>query len=712
MSWASLTARVETFRYPTSRVQVVRETFHGVEVVDPYRWLEDPSSAETRAWVAAQNRLTKRVLSAPTLRRALYRQFLSLARHDLVPLRTPPLPSRRPGTATRTRYFLLRRPPRAQQPVLYCRDGPEGPLRTVVDPQAEEPGDTTSILQATPSWDGTKVLFGLSVDGSDRTALRVRTVRPRRELDRVPNVRYANVAWLHDASGFYYSNWPEPGKIGSGRRPHVFFHRAGTAPATDLPIFGQAFDPTQGVADLVLDPHDDHLVILVERLSVSSDLYHLDLRRGGEVRPLVTGLGSFFVGEGSTFIREGRVLCVTDHRAPRRRVVSIPIESPAESSWVELVPETEGILEGMALVGDRMVLHYLEDASSRLRVCAMDGTPAREIPLPGVGTVLGPPGEEEGDEAVFSFTSFQVPTTLFRCRLSRGPPTVLDRSPLPSPRSWLRTRQVHYASKDGTQVSMFLVHRKTLRPEGRTPTLLHGYGGFGISLSPMFDYGVLPFLRDGGILAVPNLRGGGEYGKAWHDDGTRERKQNVFDDFASAAAWLIEEGYSDPEHLAIHGVSNGGLLVGALITQRPELFRAAVCGVPLLDMLRYHRFDGGPLWVPEYGSSEDPEAFPYLWEYSPYHRVRPEVAYPAVLLTTADTDTRVNPLHARKMAARLQASSSSGLPVLLRTERKAGHGFGKSVRQTVEELTDVWTFLYSQLGMHSHPEDPPRRTGT
>ena len=606
------------------------------------------------------------MLSGPSFREDLRRRFFALAQQDRLPLWSPPLPPRTSATGTRSRYFQLRRPPGAQQPVLYFRDGARGRLRVVVDPHAEGPGGTTSILQAEPSWDGSRVVFGLSVHGSDRTELRVRAVSPRRDFDRVPNVRYASVAWLRDARGFYYSNWPEPGNgVGKGR-PHVFFHRIGTPAASDTAIFGEGLGDTEGVSDLVLDPLDTHLVILVERISSSSDLYHLDLARGGGVRPLVTGLDSFFLGDGSMVIREGRLIAVTDHEAPHRRVVSIPIATPEESSWKELVPESDGILEGMAVVGDRMVLRYLEDASTRLRVSRLDGTSLEDIPLPGLGTVFGPPGETEGDEAMFAFTSFHLPTTIYRYSLSRRSTTVLDRSPIPSPRSWLTTRQVHYPSKDGTDISMFLVHRKGWRPDGRSPTLLEGYGGFGFSLTPYFDYAVLPFLEDGGVFAVPNLRGGGEYGKAWHDAGTRARKQNVFDDFAAAAEWLVREGYTDPTHLAIKGLSNGGLLVGALLTQRPELFRAVICGVPLADMLRYQLFDGGPLWVPEYGSSDDPEAFAYLWKYSPYHHVRAGVRYPAVLVTTADTDTRVNPLHARKMTARLQASSVSGLPVLLR----------------------------------------------
>lgn len=693
-----MTSESPPLHYPPSPIQEVRDFYHGIEVIDPYRWLEDGSSAETGAWVNAQDLLAREVLSGSPLRAALHREFSLLARRDLVPF-WPVLPPRKLATRGTTRYFQLRRSPRAQQPALYYRDGARGRRRLVVNPESEGPGRTTSLLQASPSWDGSMVNFGLSQDGSDRTALRVRTINSHRDSDRISGVRYATVAWLHDGSGFYYSNWPEPGEDNRAGRSHVFFHRLGTPSRSDVPIFGESLESTQSVSDLVIDPPDDHLVILVERLSASTDLYHLDLRREGPVRPLVTGLGALFLGEGCMAIRDGHVIGVTEHRAPRRRVVSIPIDRPSEKYWTELVPEAEGILEGMAVVGEWLVLRYLQSASNRLAVHALDGSPEKEIRLPGLGTVTGPPGEVDGDGAVFSFTSFAVPPTFYQCRISTGRLAVLDRSPFADARSWLVTRQVRYPSKDGTEVSMFLVHRRSLRPTGQIPTLLEGYGGFGVSLSPLFNYGLLPFLRDGGLYAFPNLRGGGEYGKAWHDGGKRERKQNVFDDFASGAEWLIRSGYSDPAHLAIKGASNGGLLVGAALTQRPELFRAAVCGVPVLDMLRYQRFDGGALWAPEYGSSDDPDDFRYLWKYSPYHQVRSGVGYPAVLLTTADTDTRVNPMHARKMTARLQAASTSGRPILLRTERKAGHGFGKSVEQTVEALTDTWTFLYDQLGL-------------
>lgn len=676
----------------------LRENFHGVEVADPYRWLEDTALPETQEWVREQDQLARKVLSALPFRDALYREFLSLAGQDTVPLPSLYPPRAPPGTG-RTRYFHLRLPRRAQQPVLFYRDGPRGRSRAVVDPRREGPGSTTSILQVIPSWSGSKVVFGLSVHGSDRTALRVRSVGARRDLEKIPDIRYANVAWLHDGSGFYYSTWPEPGPKGPQRSPHVFFHGLGTSAKSDRPLFGQVLDARQSVADLVLDPEDRGLLIAVERLSSSSDLYYLDRTRSEPVRPLVTGLGALFLGGGSMVVRGGLVICVTDHRAPRRRVVAIPIARPDEDSWRELVPEAEDVLDGMALLGGRLVLRYLRGAASRLEVRALDGTRAREIPLPGLGTVFWPFGEFEGEEAVFTFSSFEVPPTNFRCRLSQGRPTVLDRSLLRSPRPWLTTRQVRCRSRDGTEVPMFLVHRRRFRPNGRAPALLEGYGGFGLSYLPFFEYSILPFVRDGGVYAVANLRGGGEYGKPWHEDGKRERKQNVFDDFAAAAEWLVGEGYSDSSRLAIKGRSNGGLLVGALLTQRPELFRASVCGAPVLDMLRYHRFDGGALWEPEYGCADEPQAFEYLWKYSPYHRVRDGVSYPATLITTADTDTRVNPLHARKMAARLQAATSADSPILLRTEHNAGHGFGRSVRQVAEELADTWSFVYDQLGL-------------
>jgi prolyl oligopeptidase len=688
----------EALRYPASPVRAVRDTYHGVEVVDPYRWLEDPSSHEVRLWVAAQDRLARRVLSASPFRASLRREFLSIVRGDRIPARGLFAPRTGP-TGSGSRFFWLSRPGSSAQTALHYLDSlSDRPIR-ILDPIETDRSGTTSILEVSPAWDGSKVAYGLSVHGTDVTTLHVRDVRSSRTSDRIPNVRFTNIAWRHDGSGFYYSNWPGPGMAGRKGKAQVFFHRLRSPAAEDRPIFGEGFHPTQGVSDLVVSPDDRHLIIFVERLSASTELYALDLDEGREVRPMVLGLPALFIGDGNSAVRAGRLIAVTDHHAPKRRVVSIPIDDPRESSWKELVPEDADILEGISVVGNRMVLRYLHNASSRLVVCAADGTRLREVPLPGIGTVYPPTGEGSGDQAVITYLSFQTPRTLFRFRPDRGPLRVLG-SPSASIRgASLSTELVRYRSRDGTEVTMFLVRNKRAKRGSPGPALLEGYGGFGISVTPYFDPGVLPFLRDGGMYAVPQLRGGAENGSAWHDAGKREKKQNVFDDFIAAAEWLIEEGYTDPDHLAIAGGSNGGLLVGATVTQRPELFRAVVCAVPVLDLLRYQLFDGGSLWVPEYGSAEDPDDFAYLLKYSPYHQVRQGIRYPAILLMTADTDNRVNPMHARKMAARLQSATSSTRPILLRTERKTGHGFGKSVEQRADQLTDFWSFLYDQLGI-------------
>jgi prolyl oligopeptidase len=672
----------------------------GEEVADPYRWLEDGTLRETKQWVDSQDRLARGILAASPSRRSLERGFRALARYDLIPPYAV-LPPRRDPDTGKTRFFWLRRGRGKKQSALRYQDGLRTSSKVAIDPLRSDPRGTTSLLEVSPSWDGSLVLYGLSVHGSDRTELKVRDVRSGKSFDRIPDIRYACVAWRHDGTGFYYSTWDEPGRTASKRTSpaRLFFHRLRTPWTADVPLFGEGLAPTQGISDLVIDPHDRHLVVFVEELSESTDLYHLDLVVGGNARPLVAGLKSLVLGEGNASIRDDRLIAVTEHRAPKRRVVAIPLERPDEASWRELVPETDDVLDGMAVVGGEMILRYLREGSSRLVVRRMDGNGHREIPLPGIGSVVWPPKESGGDEAAFGFVSFDTPPTLYRLGPVTGRLAVFDRSRIPLPRGGLDTRLVRYPSKDGTEVSMFVVRRKGARNDGPSPSVLEAYGGFGIALSPRFDLGLLPFLRNGGVYAAPQIRGGGERGRAWHDAGRRERKQNTFDDFIAAAEWLIRENYTDPRHLAIRGASNGGLLVGAAITQRPELFRAAVCAVPLLDMLRYHRFDGGALWVPEYGSPDDPEMFPYLRAYSPYHRVRPGVRYPAVLLMTADTDTRVNPLHARKMAARLQAASSSGLPVLLRTERRTGHGFGKSVDQIVDSFTTNWSFLYDQLGI-------------
>ena len=687
-----------SLKYPVSAVRQVRDTYHGVEVVDPYRWLEESSSREVRLWVAAQDRIARKVLSASPLRSSLRREFLSLVRSDRIPPRG--LFGPRTGPAgTGSRFFWLRRPAGSVQPALHYLDSASSRPKRALDPTETDRSGTTSILEISPAWDGSRVAYGLSVHGTDLTNLRVRDLRSSRSTDRIPNVRYTCIAWRHDGAGFYYSNWPGTGIAGRKGKAQLFFHRLHSPSASDRPIFGEDFDTTQGISDLVVSPDDRHLVIFVERLSSSTDLYSLDLDDGGEVKPMVLGLNALFIGEGSSAIRAGRLIAVTDHRAPNRRVVSIAIEDPGEGTWKELVPENADTLEGISLVGDRMVLRYLHNASSRLVVFTADGARVREVPLPGIGTVYPPTGEGAGDEAAITYLSFQSPRTIYRFRPDRGPLRSLDAPSGRAPGSSFVTEQVRYRSRDGTEVTMFLLRSKRAHRGSPGPALLEGYGGFGISVTPYYDPGVFPFVRDGGTYAVPQLRGGAENGSAWHDGGKREKKQNVFDDFIAAAEWLIEGGYTDPDHLAIMGGSNGGLLVGATMTQRPELFRAVVCAVPVLDMLRYHLFDGGSLWAPEYGSAEDPVAFGYLLKYSPYHQVRPGTSYPATLLMTADTDSRVNPMHARKMAARLQAATSSTRPILLRTERKTGHGFGKSLEQRADQLTDIWSFLYGQLGI-------------
>jgi len=690
-----------TLLYPVSAARGVRDNYHGVEVVDPYRWLEVSSSREVRLWVAAQDRLARKVLSASPFRSSLRREFLSLVRRDRIPDRGLFAP--RAGAAgVGSRFFWLRRPPGSPQAALHYLDSASNRPRRVLSPNETDPTGTTSVLEVCPAWDGSKVAYGLSVHGTDMTTLRVWDIGLARRSDPIPHVRYTNMAWRHDGAGFFYSNWPAPRPAGRMGRAQVFFHRLRSRASSDLPIFGKEFDAAQAVSDLVVSPDDRHLVIFVERLSSSTDLYKLRLGDGGMVQPMVVGLDSLFLGDGSSAIRAGRLIAVTDRRAPKRRVVSIALDEPEESSWKELVPEKVDTLEGISFVGDRMVLRYLHSASSRLAVYTADGAPVREVPLPGMGTVHPPTGEGSGDEAVIAYVSFETPRTIFRFRPDRGPLRVLDSPAPPIPSSPFAVEQVRYHSRDGTAVTMFLVRNKHARRGSPGPTLLEGYGGFGISVTPYFDPGVFPFVRDGGTYAVPQLRGGAENGSPWHDAGKREKKQNVFDDFIAAAEWLIEGGYTDPDHLAIMGGSNGGLLVGATVTQRPELFRAVVCAVPVLDMLRVHLFEGGSLWTPEYGSAEDPVAFDYLLKYSPYHHVRPGIRYPAILLMTADTDTRVSPMHARKMAARLQAATSSTRPILLRTERKTGHGFGKTLEQRVDQLTDIWCFLYDQL-------DVPRR---
>jgi prolyl oligopeptidase len=674
--------------YPDSPSTNVVETFHGQEIADPYRWLEDGDAPETRRWTEQQNALTQAYLSAVPGRDHIRRRLDELLTIGVLSVPTP----------VRDRYFYLRREGRQNQPILYWRRGVGGEDRVAVDPNQLNPAGTTALDWFYPSRDGRLLAYGLSEDGSEESVLHLLDVESGRHLpDRISRMRAASLAWLPDGTGFYYSRYPAMGTVPQGEEHYhraLYYHRLGTDPENDRLVFR----PSQkeywpGVS---LSPDGRWLLIVVARTFDETDLYVQDLSAGGPLVPVAENLTASFEGE----IAHGRLFLRTNLEAPTYRLYQVDPGRPDRSRWQEIVPpRPEAVLESVTVAGNRLALGYLERASSRLRLADLGGREVEEVALPELGSLFGVGAEWDGREIFYGFSSYTVPPSVYRIDLTAGRTALWKRVEADVDPGRFAVRQVSYPSNDGTPISMFLVHRSDLLKNGDNPTYLTGYGGFNISMTPSFSRSLLLWLEQGGVVAVPNIRGGGEYGESWHQAGILASKQNSFDDFIRAAEWLIAERYTRPERLAAAGGSNGGLLVGAALTQRPGLFRAVLIQVPLLDMLRYHRFLIARLWIPEYGSADDPGQFQWLRAYSPYHHVRDGVPYPAVLLATAESDTRVDPMHARKMTARLQAASSAERPILLRLESRAGHGAGKPLSKILDELTDSWTFVFSELGV-------------
>jgi prolyl oligopeptidase len=674
--------------YPPARKADVVDDYHGVQVADPYRWLEAADAPDTVAWVNAENALTRSHVDGPA------REALAARLSDLFDYPRASAPVARGG-----RYFFSRNSGLQNQAVLYAQDGLDGAPRPLVDPNALSADGTTALTALAVDDAGTLAAYGLSERGSDRQEIRVREVATGRDRpDRIAWVKFAVIAWTKDGAGFFYNRFPEPGTVPAGEEHYhsrVYFHRLGDGQAQDRLVYERPDD-----REIVLQPsvsHDGRWLVIAgfKGASDRSEVVLADLGAPG-AGPVTLFAGftaayHFIDGDG------GRLYFQTDEAAPRGRVIAV---DPADLSRppVEVVPESPDTLAFSGIVAHRLVLGYLHDASSRVALASLDGTPEGEVALPEIGTVAQVTGDPDDRELFLAFTSFTYPPAVYRYDFDArtlapfGAPPSRQVDP-----SAYETRQVWYPSKDGTRVSMFLVHRKGLALDGARPVLLNGYGGFNISLTPGFDPANFVWLDRGGVFAVANLRGGGEYGEAWHEAGMRGRKQNVFDDFIAAAEWLVASGYTSPAKLAIEGGSNGGLLVGAALVQRPDLFGAVVCRVPVADMLRYHLFTVGRFWIPEYGSSDDPEQFAYLYRYSPLHNVRDGVAYPATLVMTADTDDRVSPGMAKKFAARLQAATAGPAPVLIRVETKAGHGAGKPVSKLIDEDADIFAFLFRAL---------------
>jgi prolyl oligopeptidase len=695
---------------PKAKVAPVEDDLHGQKVVDNYRWLEDAHSSETQAWAQEELAYTQSVLGVLPDRDKLQKRLEQLL--TIGSIGTPQMGGKY--------YFYTRREGMQNQPVLYVRQSVEGKDRVLLDVNQLAADGTIALDWWYPSEDGKYLAYGTSPSGSEMSTLHViETVTGKPLPDTIERTRACSLAWKPDASGFYYTRYPKKGEVAEGQEMynrHVFYHALGTDPAKDPLTYGEGLNP-EWWPNVTLSEDGRWLLISVEEGWTKSELHLADLQAGTPPARITEGKEFLYGGD----FYKGMLYVTTNEDAPRYRVFSVDTAKPARQNWKEIIPESDAVLQGASVFGGKLFAQYEHDATSQLKVFDLQGKKIEDIALPTIGSVFGSGGKWDRNEVFFGFQSFTVPPSIYRIDLTPidpnskvnnhkaelttfKPAALWAKVDAPSiDPSAYEVGQEWFNSKDGTRVPMFIVHKKGLAKDGHNPTLLTGYGGFNVSLTPTFSRASYLWLEHGGVYAVANLRGGAEFGEDWHRAGMLEKKQNVFDDFIAAAEYLIAQKYTDKDHLAIQGGSNGGLLMGAMITQRPDLFRAVVCAVPLLDMLRYQNFQIAKLWIPEYGSADDAKQFEWLYAYSPYHHVKAGMEYPAILFMTADTDTRVDPMHAKKMAALMQAEAKNGeshdRPILLRIETKAGHGAGKPVTKQIEENTDVFSFLFWQLGI-------------
>ncbi|HEU4406727.1 MAG TPA: prolyl oligopeptidase family serine peptidase [Polyangiaceae bacterium] len=679
--------------YPAARRLETTEERFGLAIRDPYRWLEDGSSPEVKAWVGAQDKLARGLLAGLPGRDAIAERLSALAyRESAFP------PTRRGG-----RSFYSRREAKSEKRKVYWRQGEAGEERVLLDAATLSPDGNAALGVSVPSYDGKLVAYVVRPDNADAGVLHVRDVATGKDraADVIGGAKYAVPQWTPRGEGFYYVALPTDDKIPPAELPghsEVKFHRLGSPPSSDLVAFPKTGDPETEL-DATLSRDGRWLLVSVLRGAAVSELHYRDLGRPNS--PWVA-LAKGHDGTMSATAWKGQLYLRTTDGAPYGRVVRVDPARPARDQWKELVAEDKGaVLQDARVVGGRLALLYARGAKSEVEVRGLDGARPKQgaLALPEVGTVPGIWGEPDDDTAYYYFTSFTNPGAIYQFSAATGRSQPWSTTKAPVDPAAYEAEQVTYPSKDGTKVTMFVVRRKGAPRGGSTPFLLTGYGGFNVSLTPFFDEEQYAWLELGGGLAVANLRGGGEYGEAWHQAGMLAKKQNTFDDFIAAAEYLVREGYTRPERLAIAGASNGGLLVGAALTQRPDLFRVALCGVPVLDLVRYPLTGDGKTWVPEYGSPDDPALLKALLAYSPYHQVKPGTAYPALLMLTADADDRVPPLHAWKMTAALQAASSSGRPVIMRVERHAGHGGADQVKSRVERSADSLAFVLHAMGL-------------
>ncbi len=688
-------AAVESSRplvYPKTHKVDQLDDYHGVKVADPYRWLEDDNSAETAAWVEAQNKVTFAYLEDIPARKTINKRLTKLWNYQKYGL-----PFKKGD-----RYFYYKNDGLQNQYVLYTMKSLDDKPRVLLDPNKLSADGTVAVSGTSVSEGGNLLAYALSESGSDWKEWHVRDVRTGKDLgDHVEWSKFSGASWTHDHKGFFYSRYDEPEEGAELKEQNYFhklyYHQLGGPQSEDVLVYDRPDQKEWGFGGEVTED-GGYLIITVWKGTERKNLIFFKnlAQPDGPVVELIDEFENQYDFVGN----DGPIFWLrTDNKAPRYRLIAIDIRNPARYNWKEVIPQSKDTLRNVSLVNDMFIASYLHNAYSKIKIFSFDGAHVRDIELPGLGSAFGFGGKREDVETFYSFTSFTTPGTIYRYDMKTGSSEVFREPKVDFDPNDYQTEQVFYESKDGTPIPMFMTHKKGLKLDGNNPTLLYGYGGFNIALTPSFSVANLVWMERGGVYAMPNLRGGGEYGKEWHEAGMKLAKQTVFDDFIAAAEWLIDNDYTNPDKLAIGGRSNGGLLVGACMTQRPDLFAVALPGVGVLDMLRFHKFTIGWAWVSDYGSPDNPEEFKALYAYSPLHNLTKGTSYPATLITTADHDDRVFPAHSFKFAATLQEAHQGDKPVLIRIESKAGHGAGKPTSKRIEELADQWAFVVKNLGM-------------
>ena len=678
--------------YPATQKVDQRDDYHGTTVADPYRWLEDANSAETKAWVDQQNKLTQGYLAQIPERAAIRSRLTQLWNFERFSV-----PFKEGG-----RYFYSRNDGLQNQAVLYTMKTLNDTPRLLLDPNKLAADGTVALAETSISPDGKYLAYSTAASGSDWNEIKVRHIDSAKDTtDHIKWVKFSNTAWAHDGSGFYYSRYDEPDEAtklaGVNYFQKLYFHKLGTSQDKDVLVYDRPDQKEWGFSAEVTDDGKWLVISSSHGTDPKNRVFVKDLTQKGSK---VVGLLEAFDASYSFVDNIGSVFYfVTDKDAPKSRIVAIDVKHSAPDAWREIVPQGAATLTGANIVNNQLVAQYLTDARSAVQVFDLKGKALHDVTLPGIGSAGGFGGKRGDTETFYSYTSFTTPATIYRYDLKTGQSRVYRQPKVDFDPSAYETRQEFFTSKDGTKVPMFIVAKKGVKFDGSNPTYLYGYGGFNVSLTPSFSVANLAWVEMGGVYVMANLRGGGEYGEAWHKAGTKLQKQNVFDDFIGAAEWLIANKVTSPEKLAIGGGSNGGLLVGAAMTQRPDLYAAALPAVGVMDMLRFHKFTIGWAWMSDYGSSDNPEEFKALLKYSPLHNLKPGTCYPATMVTTADHDDRVVPAHSFKFAATAQASQAGSAPILIRIDTKAGHGAGKPTSKQIEEVADKWGFLARTLNM-------------